>query len=137
MLDAGLRIKACIHITGDGLLNLGRVAANVGFVIESMPEAPAIFALIQRLGKIDSAEMMRVFNMGIGFCVVVDPVDAGRVQSMANESGHPATVIGYAVADAQRRIWLPQQQLVGAGKTFQTDTTAPPANANTTPPVRG
>jgi phosphoribosylformylglycinamidine cyclo-ligase len=133
MLDAGLRIKACIHVTGDGLLNLNRVAANVGFVIDSMPEAPPIFVLIERLGKIDSAEMMRVFNMGIGFCVVVDPADAGRVRSMANESGHAASVIGYAVADAQRRIWLPRHQLVGAGKTFHTDRASPPANTEPRP----
>jgi phosphoribosylformylglycinamidine cyclo-ligase len=128
MLDAGLRIKACIHVTGDGLLNLARVAAQVGFVIESMPDVPPIFALIQRLGNVANAEMMRVFNMGIGFCVVVDPADAGRVRSMAEESGHPAAVIGYAVADTQRRIWMPTQQLVGMGKSFQPDDSAPPAN---------
>jgi phosphoribosylformylglycinamidine cyclo-ligase len=135
MLDAGLRIKACIHVTGDGLLNLTRVAANVGFVIDSMPEAPPIFRLIQRLGNVESAEMMRVFNMGIGFCVVVDPTDAGRVRSMATESGHSASVIGYAFADPQRRIWLPQYQLVGAGKTFRSDSTPPPPN--TAPRLRG
>jgi phosphoribosylformylglycinamidine cyclo-ligase len=126
MLDAGLRIKACIHVTGDGLFNLTRIAANAGFVIEAMPETPPIFALIQRLGRIESAEMMRVFNMGIGFCVVVDPADSGRVRSMASESGHRASVIGYAVADAQRRIWLPQHELVGAGKTFHPADTPPP-----------
>lgn len=128
MLDAGLRIKACVHVTGDGLLNLTRVAANVGFVIESMPDTPPIFALIQRLGKVEIAEMMRVFNMGIGFCVVVDPADAPRVRSMADESGHPASFLGYAVPDAQRRIWLPRQRLVGSGKAFRPDDSPPPAN---------
>lgn len=135
MLDAGLRIKACVHVTGDGLLNLTRVAASVGFVIESMPEAPPIFSLIQRLGKVESAEMMRVFNMGVGFCIVVDPADAARVRSMAEELGHPASVIGYAVSDVQRRIWLPRQRLIGAGKNFHSGDTPPPAN--TASPPRG
>src|SRR5439155_2710803 len=45
-------LKALIHITGDGLLNLSRVAAESGFVIDAMPPAPAIFELIELHGGV-------------------------------------------------------------------------------------
>src|SRR5215472_13163265 len=41
-------VKALINITGDGLLNLPRVDAMVGFTIDNLPPVPAIFRLIQR-----------------------------------------------------------------------------------------
>ena len=42
-------VKALINITGDGLLNLPRVDAKVGFLIDDLPPVPAIFRLIQQL----------------------------------------------------------------------------------------
>src|SRR5579884_2170844 len=48
MLRADLPLRALAHITGDGLLNLTRVAAPVSFVLDHLPEdIPAIFRLIQ------------------------------------------------------------------------------------------
>src|SRR5437762_677936 len=40
-------VKALINITGDGLLNLPRVEAKVGFMVDDLPAVPAIFRLIQ------------------------------------------------------------------------------------------
>jgi phosphoribosylformylglycinamidine cyclo-ligase len=57
MLDAQLPIKALLHITGDGLLNLRRVQAPIGFVIEQLPEPQPIFGLIQVRGRVSEAEM--------------------------------------------------------------------------------
>lgn len=129
MLDAGLAIKACIHVTGDGFLNLARVSAPVGFVIDALPEPPAIFELIQRCGGVDDAEMFRVYNMGIGFCVVVAPADAARAQAIAAECGSPASPIGRAVADAERRVWIVPRGLVGTGKRFEPWANSPPPEA--------
>jgi phosphoribosylformylglycinamidine cyclo-ligase len=64
-------VKALIHITGDGLLNLPRVEAQVGFVIDALPPPPPIFGLIEEHAGVARAEMFEVYNMGIGFCVVV------------------------------------------------------------------
>jgi phosphoribosylformylglycinamidine cyclo-ligase len=118
MMDAGLALKALMHITGDGLMNLPRVVAPTGFVIDRPLPAPPIFTLIQRLGGIDDAEMYTVFNMGTGFCVVVDPADAARVIAIATKHGNTARAIGYTVADAERRVWIPPHGLVGTGKSF-------------------
>jgi len=127
MMDAGLAVKAFIHVTGDGFLNLTRVDAPVGFVIERLLPVPPIFSLIQRHGQIADAEMFRVFNMGVGFCVVVAAGDAPRVGAIAAEHGKTAQVIGYAVDDARRRVWVAPRGLVGQDDAFApTSAAAPP-----------
>jgi len=126
MLDAGLAVKAFIHVTGDGFLNLTRVEAPVGFVVDRLLPVPPICALIQRHGGIADAEMFRVYNMGVGFCVVVDPKDADRVVSLATRHGKTAAVVGRAVADPQRRVWIPERGLVGSDDTFAVSQTPPP-----------
>jgi phosphoribosylformylglycinamidine cyclo-ligase len=127
MIDANLRIKALIHVTSDGLLNLTRVDSATGYVIDRLMEPQAIFSVIQKRGNVDDSEMFRVYNMGTGFCVVVDPGDAGRVADIAAARGRHAQVIGYAVRDAKRRVWIPQRNLVGQDTTFKPTREAPPA----------
>jgi phosphoribosylformylglycinamidine cyclo-ligase len=120
MLNAGLPIKALAHITGDGLFNLARVAAPVSFRLDRLPAAvPAIFGVIQDRGAVEVAEMYRVFNMGIGFCVVVAPSGVARVLTVAAEHGVAAWHLGHARADGQRRIELPQLGLVGERGAFR------------------
>jgi phosphoribosylformylglycinamidine cyclo-ligase len=119
MLDEGLALRALAHLTGDGFLNLARVDAPVGFVVEHLLQTQPIFPLIQHLGRIDEAEMFLTYNMGTGFCVVVDPKDASRAQAIAEANGEKAAVIGYAVDDPQRRIWIAEKGLCGSGKRFE------------------
>jgi phosphoribosylformylglycinamidine cyclo-ligase len=128
MIDAGLAVKAFIHVTGDGFLNLTRVEASVGFVVDHLLPVPPIFAVLQRHGAVSDAEMFRVYNMGVGFCVVVHPGDASRVVQIAAAHGKDAAVIGYVVDDAQRRVWIPERQLVGRADSFAVSADVPPAN---------
>jgi phosphoribosylformylglycinamidine cyclo-ligase len=127
MLDAGLAIKAFIHVTGDGFLNLTRVAAPVGFVVDRLLPVPPILELIQRHGAVPDAEMFRVYNMGVGFCVVVDARDAVRAEQIARHHGKTAAIVGYAVDDPDRRVWIPQRRLVGRGDTFRATAERAPA----------
>jgi phosphoribosylformylglycinamidine cyclo-ligase len=128
MLDEGLAVRALAHLTGDGFLNLARVDAPVGFVVENLLQPQPIFSLIQHLGKIDETEMFLTYNMGTGFCVVVDPEHASRAQAIARANGETATVIGYAVGDPQRRIWIAEKGLCGIGKRFAPCTNKIPPN---------
>ena len=109
-----------IHITGDGLLNLPRVDAEIGFEIDELPEPPPLFGLIEKLGGISRAEMFEVYNMGIGFCAVVSPGDADRTLDILKGHGRKAAVIGHAVADPTKSVRLPREKLVGAGQKFAT-----------------
>ena len=119
-LIAGIgALKALIHITGDGLLNLSRVAAEVGFVLDALPPPPPIFDLIERYAGIGRAEMFEVFNMGIGFCAIVGEPDTAAALALLAGHGSDARVIGRAVADPAKSVRLSQYGLVGRGKCFR------------------
>ena len=116
-----LPIRALVNITGDGFLNLPRIQAPVGFTLDRLPDPQPIFRLIQKLGRVSSPEMYRVFNMGIGFCIVV-PDDAGVVRAVADTFAADrlkTSVIGRVVADDRRRVLLPKQHLIGEGNEFR------------------
>lgn len=70
-------VHGLAHITGGSFTKLTRLTRKYGFELDSMPEPSGIFRLIQRTGRIDSREMYRTFNMGIGFCLIV-PKDTER-----------------------------------------------------------
>jgi phosphoribosylformylglycinamidine cyclo-ligase len=115
---ARTNVKALANMTSDGLLNLARVDAPVGFVIDRPIEPHPIFPLIQRHAGVDDAEMHEVFNMGIGFCYVVAPADADLTLSILAAHGRTAQVIGHAVADADKKVRIPQRGLIGQHKKF-------------------
>jgi phosphoribosylformylglycinamidine cyclo-ligase len=111
-------VKALINITGDGLLNLHRVAAKVGFEIDDLPPTPPIFRLIQSHGGVSSAEMYQVYNMGVGFCVLVAERDREATLSVLQRHGRRAQVIGRVIADDGKGVYLPGERLAGHGKAF-------------------
>jgi phosphoribosylformylglycinamidine cyclo-ligase len=111
-------VKALINITGDGLLNLARVHADVGFEIENLIEPQPIFALIQHYADVPDNEMFETFNMGVGFCYIVDPAGADQTMAILKKHGRHAQRIGHAVADLEKIVHVPQRRLVGSHKTF-------------------
>jgi phosphoribosylformylglycinamidine cyclo-ligase len=91
------KIHGMAHITGGGLLeNLPRILPEgLEFRIDKNSwEVPVIFKIIQRLGKIDSKEMYRTFNMGIGFVMVVERDEVENLLRKLNELGQNAWIIG-------------------------------------------
>jgi phosphoribosylformylglycinamidine cyclo-ligase len=118
VLDAGLPVRALAHVTGDGLFNLTRTTKPVGFDIERWPEAPPIFALLQRAGEIADEEMYRAFNMGIGFTVVVAPDGADTAQRLLERAGLTVHFLGRATEDPERTINFRPEKLVGRRGRF-------------------
>jgi phosphoribosylformylglycinamidine cyclo-ligase len=112
-------VKALINITGDGLLNLPRVAATVGFEIDNLPEPPPIFRLIQRCGAVGDAEMFEVYNMGIGFCVLVAERDRDQTLAILQHRDRRAQIIGRVIEDDSKGVYLLGQKLTGHGKEFR------------------
>lgn len=82
-------IKGLAHITGGGFEgNVPRVLPSglgAHFHKGSWP-VPPIFPLIQKLGKVDDAEMYRVFNMGVGMVLICAPQDVKRLQKSMPEA---------------------------------------------------
>ncbi|MEX0797285.1 MAG: phosphoribosylformylglycinamidine cyclo-ligase [Acidimicrobiia bacterium] len=94
VLEVAPMVKAAAHITGGGLPgNLPRaVPASLGVEVDTSTwQPPEIFATLSAHG-IREAEMFATFNMGIGFCLIVDPSAAEEVAGTL--SRHDATVIG-------------------------------------------
>jgi phosphoribosylformylglycinamidine cyclo-ligase len=118
MLAADLRLKALVHITGDGFLNLTRTATPVGYHIRTLPPPPPIFAVLQEVGQVSDAEMFQVYNMGIGFCVVVAEAEAERVIQIAGEHGTRAWKLGTTVASPERTIIIEPRRLQSRERQF-------------------
>jgi phosphoribosylformylglycinamidine cyclo-ligase len=118
-LEQGVPVRAFVHITSDGFLNLPRVeAADVGFVIDRLLPVPRIFSLIQKQGQISDEEMFVVYNMGVGFCVIVDPSGVDHVLDTVRRHGKEAAVIGHVVRDLERAVYIKEKSLKGIGKEF-------------------
>jgi len=110
----GVPVHAYLNITGGGFSNLLRVAAPaVGFRLDALPEPPPIFRLLQDAGKVSDAEMHGVFNMGLGFCVVVPAGAADHAVRVASSEGKAARVVGRVVADPAKRCVVVRQGRTG------------------------
>lgn len=90
-------IRGIAHITGGGLIdNVPRILPErcKAVIARDSWDIPAIFRIIQEQGNVDMAEMLRVFNMGIGMTIVVDENDADEVMERLNGMGEPSYLIG-------------------------------------------
>jgi len=114
MIDSGIDLKAMIHITSGSYENLNRVnCENVSFVIDSLPDPLPIFELIQEEGEISNEEMFEVFNMGIGFCVIVDSAnDADAVHNICKKYDISCHGIGYVEASSGKEVKIPEKNLI-------------------------
>ena len=101
-------VKALSHITGGGLPgNLPRVIPEglTARLKRGSWTPPGIFALIAKAGPVDPAEMFRVFNMGVGFVMVVSPGYAGPVMARLRKSGERCWVLGKVVKGGPALQW--------------------------------
>jgi len=73
-----IEVHGLAHITGSGLWNIPRLKEKVKYVIENPLEPQPIFRFLQDYGNIDDREMYQIFNMGMGFAVVVALQDAAE-----------------------------------------------------------
>ena len=101
-------VTGLANITGGGLPdNLGRILPpNVDANLDSRSwTLPPLFAWMQKLGNVATAEMHRVFNCGVGFVVVVKPDAAESVLSQLRASGETAWKLG-VIVDGSAKVTL-------------------------------
>ena len=94
-------VKALAHITGGGLLeNIPRVLPDgVAATVDlSRWAAPAVFGWLQRAGRLDTRELLRTFNAGIGLVVVAARDKADAVLASLEAHGESVSVIGEITA---------------------------------------
>jgi len=117
--DAGVTPKGLAHISGGGLLNLARLAADVSYTLDALPPAPPVFGVIAEAGNIPLPTMYATFNMGTGFCVVVAPADQQAAVAALKGAGEEPVVAGSVTARPGRYVSIPQAGLLGRGDAFE------------------
>ncbi len=94
---AGVRVKACSHITGGGFYeNVPRMLRDGTRAVirkDSYP-VPAVFRLLAQKGGIEETMMYNTFNMGIGMVLAVDPADTQKAAAAIRSAGETPYVIG-------------------------------------------
>lgn len=80
-----VNVNGIAHITGGGLDNISRINDNFQYVIDKPLPVPSVFNWLQKKGSIETKEMYRTFNMGMGMIIIVDGDDAEKSVSILGE----------------------------------------------------
>ena len=106
--DAGVRIKACSHITGGGFYeNIPRMLpeGKRAVVEKNSYEVPAIFKMLAREGEIAEQMMYNTYNMGLGMILAVDPADVDKTMESVKAAGETPYVVG-KIEDGEKGVTL-------------------------------
>lgn len=108
-LKEKVKIKGMNHITGGGFYeNIPRglpngLAAKID--TQSFP-TPKVFEWLQQQADIETSEMYNVFNMGIGYTVIVNKEDVSKALDILKEQDIAAYQIGEIVKSNDAPIYL-------------------------------
>lgn len=100
-------VTAMSHITGGGLP--GNVHRTLGSHLNARIsrrawEPPPVFGFLQQKGRIKEDEMLKVFNMGIGYVMIVRPHFAAAIKSHLERTGQQVNILGKLVRGTGRVI---------------------------------
>ena len=99
-------VKGMAHVTGGGITdNLPRVLPDgLGAEIDLGAWAvPPVFTFLQKTGRIAQQEMLRTFNLGIGFLVVVSAKEADKALDTLAQAGEEPKRIG-AIVSGEKKV---------------------------------
>lgn len=97
MKDAGVKVKACSHITGGGFYeNIPRMLKDdtVAVIEKNSYPIPPIFTLMAKKGNVDEQMMYNTYNMGLGMVLAVDPADVDKTMEAIKAAGETPYVVG-------------------------------------------
>lgn len=106
--NAGVRVKACGHITGGGFYeNVPRMLkeGTRAVIRKDSYEVPAIFRLLAKKGEIAEDMMYNTYNMGIGMIVAVDAADVQSAVEAIRAAGETPYVIG-SIEEGEKGVVL-------------------------------
>jgi phosphoribosylformylglycinamidine cyclo-ligase len=114
-----LKVKAAVHITGDAYLkfdNLTRFSKGIGFEFDNFNPHP-IFELIQKTASelgcvITDEEMLKTFNMGWGFAVIVDKRNRDKALDVLEKAGVKAEQIGHVTDSKRIKILYKNREII-------------------------
>ena len=97
MKDAGVKVKACSHITGGGFYeNIPRMLKDdtVAVIEKNSYPIPPIFTLMAKKGNVDEQMMYNTSNRGLGLVIAVDPAQADAAIAAIEAAGEKAYRVG-------------------------------------------
>ena len=97
MKDAGVKVKACSHITGGGFYeNIPRMLKDdtVAVIEKNSYPIPPIFTLMAKKGNVDEQMMYNTYNMGLGLVIAVDPAQTDAAIAAIEAAGEKAYRVG-------------------------------------------
>lgn len=106
--DAGVRVKACSHITGGGFYeNIPRMLPEGKHAViqKDSYEIPPIFKMMAREGKVEEQMMYNTYNMGLGMILAVDPADVEKTMDAIRAAGDTPYVVG-GIKDGEKGVTL-------------------------------
>lgn len=95
------KINALAHITGGGLLeNIPRVLPDGchAKVNSDHWKLPALMGFLQEQGNIETAEMAKTFNCGMGMILAVSPDNVDDVMQSLSDANEDATIVGEIIS---------------------------------------
>ncbi|MBV1767375.1 MAG: phosphoribosylformylglycinamidine cyclo-ligase, partial [Methanobacterium sp.] len=101
-LRSDVVVHGLAHITGGGFTNLKRLKKGTGYKIDYLPEPHPIFKSIYSF-NVPLEEMYRVFNMGIGFVVILKGEDVDEALDIIRKY-EKAHLIGQVMGDIEEKI---------------------------------
>ena len=108
ILEANIQINAMAHITGGGFIeNIPRVLPkNLSIEItKGSWKVLPIYSFMQKLGNVPDEEMYRVFNMGVGLILIINPADQASVETILSKYDYKFSCIG-KVVDGKKQVIL-------------------------------
>ena len=89
LINSNIPINGMAHITGGGLPeNLPRCIPN-NFIADINPQSwdiPFIFQFLQEEGQIPNSDFWNTFNLGLGFCLIINPEYKGSVDEICQSN---------------------------------------------------
>lgn len=106
--EAGVRIKACSHITGGGFYeNVPRMLpeGKQAVIRKDSYEVPSIFKLMAKKGQVEEKMMYNTYNMGLGMVLAVDLADVDKTMEAIKAAGEAPYVVG-EIKDGEKGVTL-------------------------------
>lgn len=103
-LNAGIKIKYAVNITGHGWRKLMRAPQPFVYVIDKLPRPKPIFAFIQEHGPVDDREAYGNLNMDAGFALYVAETDVKKTLDTLASDRFTAIRAGYIERSEEKKL---------------------------------
>jgi len=113
IFKAGIKPTGLVNISGGGIKNMLRLRTKgIQFILDNTLELPDIFKVIRLKSQMRVEEMINIFNMGIGFYLIIQQDEFKETLKILDNSPDAYSIIGKVEAgDVKRVRWIGKQKL--------------------------